>query len=81
MQDLGQSWATTKRTWAGNGPEFLILVKVGRSPTQGRLERVEPVLQLQAAEASEMAQGDEGKPGFAGTGRGNLVGSLDSSIN
>lgn len=46
---------------------ILIFAKVGFSPTGGRPETVERLHQTMAAEVSETTQGDEGKPGFAGT--------------
>ena len=50
----------------------LVSLKGGGSPPAGRLERVERVHHTMAAEVGESRQGDEGKPGIAGTERGNL---------
>lgn len=50
----------------------LVPAKEGGSPSGGRLERVERLHHTMAAEVGESRQGDEGKPGVAGTERGNL---------
>lgn len=50
---------------------ILVFAKVGASPTGGRPATVERLHQTMAAEVGETRQGDEGKPGFAGTERGN----------
>lgn len=49
----------------------LIQVKAGESPATGRLVRVEQLHHRKAAEAVEIRQGAEGKPGSVGTERGN----------
>jgi len=49
----------------------LVSLKGGGSPPAGRLERVERLHQTMAAEVVETRQGAEGKPGSAGTERGN----------
>lgn len=49
----------------------LIQVKAGESPAHGRPGTVERVHHRKAAEAVEIRQGAEGKPGSVGTERGN----------
>ena len=67
-----ECWATRKRARGGNASMTLVPVKGGGSPSGGRLERVERLHHTMAAEVGESRQGDEGKPGVAGTERGNL---------